>query len=49
MHIHLVPMDGMHDLDFSNAASSVEREDLDDAARAIRKELEVMGLPGASS
>ena len=49
MHIHVVPMDGMHDLDFSNAASSVEREDLDDAAGAIRNELVAMGLPGASS
>ena len=49
MHIHVVPMDGMRDLDFSNAAASVERGDLDDAAAAIRNELEAMGLPGASS
>lgn len=49
MHIHVVPMDGMHDLDFSNAATSVEREDLEDAANSIRGELEVMGLSGASS
>ena len=49
MHIHVVPMDGMHDLDFSNAATFVEREALEGAADAIRKELEVMGLSGASS
>ena len=49
MHIHVVPMDGMHDLDFSNAATSVEREDLEDAANSIRGELEAMGLSGASS
>jgi histidine triad (HIT) family protein len=48
MHIHVVPMDGMHDLDFSNA-TSVDREDLEDAADAIRNELEAMGLSGASS
>lgn len=49
MHIHVVPMDGVHDLDFSNAATSVEREDLEDAADAIRTELAAMGLSGASS
>jgi histidine triad (HIT) family protein len=49
MHIHVVPMDGMQDLDFSNAATSVEREDLEDAADAIRNELEAVGLSGASS
>jgi len=49
MHIHVVPMDGMRDLDFSNAAVSVAREDLGDAATAIRNELEAMGLSGASS
>ena len=48
MHVHVVPMDGMHDLDFSNAATSVDREDLEDAATAIRRELEAMGLSGAS-
>ena len=49
MHIHVVPMDGMYDLDFSNAATSVEREDLEAAAEAIRNELEAMGSPGAGS
>jgi histidine triad (HIT) family protein len=49
LHIHVVPMDGMHDLDFSNAATSVEREALEGAADAIRKELAAMGLSGASS
>ena len=48
MHIHVVPMDGMHDLDFSNAIS-VDREDLEDAADAIRNELEAMGPPEAGS
>jgi len=49
MHIHVVPIDGMHDLDFSNAATSVEREDLEEVADAIRNELEAIGPPGAGS
>jgi diadenosine tetraphosphate (Ap4A) HIT family hydrolase len=49
MHIHVVPIDGMHDLDFSNAATSVPREDLEEVADAIRNELEAMGPPGAGS
>jgi histidine triad (HIT) family protein len=49
MHIHVVPMDGMSDLDFSNAATSVERDDLEAAADAIRNELEAMGPPEAGS
>ena len=47
LHIHLVPMDGVNDLDFANAARSVEQADLEDAAAAIRHELEAMGLSGA--
>jgi histidine triad (HIT) family protein len=43
LHFHLVPMDGVHDLDFTNAASSVEREELDTAAGKIRSELRSMG------
>jgi diadenosine tetraphosphate (Ap4A) HIT family hydrolase len=49
MHIHLVPMDGVHDLDFSNAAASVDREDLEDAATAIRRELGAVGPPRAGN
>jgi histidine triad (HIT) family protein len=48
LHFHLVPMDGMHDLDFANAASSVEREELDSAAGKIRSELRAMGLSGVA-
>lgn len=49
LHIHLVPIDGVHDLDFANAARSVERQELDDAASAIRGEMRTMGLSGVSS
>ena len=40
LHLHVVPMDGVHDLDFANAAASVDREDLETAAEAIRSRLE---------
>jgi len=48
LHIHLVPIDGVHDLDFANAARSVERQELDDTASAIRAEMRTMGLSGVS-
>jgi histidine triad (HIT) family protein len=48
LHFHLVPTDGVHDLDFANAASSVEREELDSAAGKIRSELRSMGLSGVA-
>jgi diadenosine tetraphosphate (Ap4A) HIT family hydrolase len=35
-HIHLIPTSHMAQLDFSNAAASVDRADLDAAAHAIR-------------
>jgi len=49
LHIHLVPIDGVHDLDFANAAASVEDGELEEAASAIRAELTSMGLSGVSS
>lgn len=39
LHIHVVPIDGVHDLDFANAASSVDRQELERAAEAIRTRL----------
>ncbi|HEX9866035.1 MAG TPA: HIT family protein [Acidimicrobiia bacterium] len=48
LHIHLVPIDGVHDLDFANAAVSVERDDLEDAASAIRQYLQSRGLSGVA-
>lgn len=38
-HIHVVPMRGMQDLDFANAAASVDPADLERAAGAIRNAL----------
>jgi len=46
LHLHLVPMDNVTDLDFSNAAASVDRDELDRAAEAIRAELRSAGEPG---
>ena len=48
LHIHLVPMDGVHDLDFANAAVSVDRDDLEEAASSIRYVLTSQGASGVS-
>ena len=39
-HIHVVPTTTMAELNFANAAPSVDREDLESAAEAIRRELD---------
>jgi histidine triad (HIT) family protein len=36
-HLHVVPTSSMRQLDFSNAAGSVDRDDLEAAAAAIRE------------
>lgn len=48
LHIHLVPIDGVHDLDFANAARSVQREDLEEQAASIRNVLVSMGADGVA-
>ena len=48
LHIHLVPIDGVHDLDFANAAASVDRDELEGAAESIRGELERRGADGVA-
>lgn len=48
LHIHLVPMDGVRDLDFANAATSVERDELEEAAGSLRDALRRRGADGAS-
>jgi histidine triad (HIT) family protein len=45
LHLHVVPMDGDHDLDFGNAASSAAPESLEAAATRIRLALENLGTP----
>jgi histidine triad (HIT) family protein len=39
MHIHVIPAQEMSDLDFANAATSVGQSELQDAATAIKTEL----------
>lgn len=50
LHIHLVPIDGVHDLDFANADPSPDPAALDEAAATIRRTLVSMGngdrIPG---
>jgi histidine triad (HIT) family protein len=44
LHFHIVPIDGVRDLDFANAAQSIEREVLEEHAQSIRDELTSMGV-----
>lgn len=39
LHLHVVPIRGVHDLDFANAAESVTADELEAAAEAIRARL----------
>jgi diadenosine tetraphosphate (Ap4A) HIT family hydrolase len=39
MHIHVVPTNDMSEMNFANAATTVDREDLESAAAAIRNAL----------
>jgi histidine triad (HIT) family protein len=43
LHIHLVPIDGLHDMDFDNAAQDPDPAALDLAADTIRRELTELG------
>ncbi|MEC6988172.1 MAG: diadenosine tetraphosphate hydrolase, partial [Actinomycetota bacterium] len=42
-HIHVLPTNEMSDLSFSNAATGVDREDLERAATAIHRHLVAAG------
>jgi histidine triad (HIT) family protein len=43
VHVHVIPTSSMGQFNFANAAGSVEREDLEAAAEAIRGQLRSMG------
>jgi histidine triad (HIT) family protein len=43
MHIHTIPTNAMSQLSFANAAASVDPDELEAAAEAIRAELRAMG------
>lgn len=48
VHLHLVPIVTVHDLDFANAAASVDPKSLEAEAAAIRGALAEAGEPGVS-
>jgi histidine triad (HIT) family protein len=48
LHLHVVPIDGVRDLDFANAAASVEREYLEGEAESIRAALAATGAGGVA-
>lgn len=48
LHLHVVPIDGVNDLDFANAAASVDRKELEESAEMIRAELRSSGAAGVS-
>lgn len=48
LHIHVIPIDSESDLSFANAATSVEREELEEAAGSIRYVLNAAGADGVS-
>ena len=45
LHVHVIPTTSMAQLRFANAATSVDRDDLEAAAEAIRAELRRAGHP----
>lgn len=47
-HVHVVPIEGMHHLEFANAAASVDPDDLERAAGAIRSALRDLGYSEVS-
>ena len=46
-HIHVIPMEGMHDLDADSADLAPNPDDLDAAADRVRAALKALGYPEA--
>lgn len=49
LHIHVVPIDGVNDLDFANADPDPDPAGLDEAAGTIRRTLTAMGHGDSAS
>jgi histidine triad (HIT) family protein len=49
VHLHVVPIDGLHDLDFSRQDLNAKAEDLDRAAESMRAALRTLGFTQAAS
>jgi histidine triad (HIT) family protein len=47
-HFHVVPIRGLHDLDFGNQDPNPDPEAMDDAAHTIRRELQRLGYSQVS-
>ena len=47
-HIHVVPIRGMHDLDFGNQDPDPDPALMDEAAQAVRRELRTLGYSPVS-
>ena len=47
LHIHVVPIRGMHDLDFGNQDPNPDAKMMDDAASALRDEVRRLGFAEA--
>jgi histidine triad (HIT) family protein len=48
VHLHLVPIHRLRDLDFANADRKARPEDLDAAAATVRRELRALGCAEVS-
>jgi len=48
LHIHVIPIRGMQDLDFGNQDTNPDPEMMDKAAASIRKELRALGFAEAA-
>lgn len=48
LHVHVVPIRGVHDLDFANQQQDPDAQMMDDAGAAIRRELNAMGFSQAA-
>jgi len=48
VHLHVVPIDGVHDLDFGNAERDPDSAALDDAAVRLRDALRARGAAGVA-
>lgn len=48
VHLHVVPIRGVHDLDFANAQQSPPDEEMDDAAERLRTTLRTLGAPDSA-
>jgi len=49
LHIHVLPIDGIEDLNFENAAEDPDPAELDRAADVIRRELKELGFEEVAS